>query len=119
MIDVIWRRRSARAYRRGEGPKRAGAWPRLPPPVCAELGVEMPHVGPDRVQGEVELTGDLGSGQVGRQVAEHAHLTLREGSAQQLRGVGPPCGCPLRKQGEDFRDQGRMRAAPPLSLEEP
>ena len=46
--------------------------------VDAELGVQMVHVGADGVHREAQLSGDLGSGEVGRQVAQDAGLAVGE-----------------------------------------
>ena len=57
---------------RAEQAERAGALDCLRAGVYAELGVDVPHVRLDRAGRDVELTGDLGRGQVARQVAQHA-----------------------------------------------
>jgi len=80
----------------------------------------VPHVGPDRVQGEIELTRDLGRRQIGRQIAQDARLAFGQGPAQQVRGVPSPLRCPSGQQVEDLRDQRRVRGAtPPVPLQQP
>src|SRR5262249_23670456 len=51
---------------------------RLSAAVHAELGVHVAQVGPDRVLGYEQLRRDLWPAEVGRQVAQHPKLALRQ-----------------------------------------
>jgi hypothetical protein len=46
--------------------------------VGTKLGVQVSHVGLDSVERDVQLAGDLRPGQVGRQLAQHAQLTVAQ-----------------------------------------
>jgi virginiamycin B lyase len=64
----------------------AGLIDGLGPAAGAELGVQVPLVGLDRVHGQVQLAGDLTCGQVGRQVLQHPRLAAGQGLAVAPRG---------------------------------
>jgi hypothetical protein len=46
--------------------------------VDAELGVQVAHMGADGVHRQGQFLGDLGSGEVGREVAQDADLAVGE-----------------------------------------
>src|SRR5580693_9083757 len=56
--------------------------------VRAELAVQVPQVGLDRVRRDVELGGDLWRAHMGRQVAQHASLALGEQLVRPGRFAG-------------------------------
>src|SRR5262249_8382238 len=78
---------------RREQAEGAGLLDGLTAVVCAELVVQVTHVRPDGVHGQVELACDLRRGEVGGQVAQDTGLGLAERLAQARRFDGW-CGGP-------------------------
>ena len=103
----------------------AGAVHRSMAVVDAELGVQVTHVSADGVDREEQLIGDLGSGEVGRQVAQHPDLAVGE-LFIQAAAAGPSRLAAGRRRepvpGEqvlDLGDQGRVGGAVPgVALEQ-
>ena len=80
--------------------------------VCAELGVQVAHMGRDGVRRYVQLVGDLACRKVSRQVAQDADLAFSERIGQGLR-PGGRCGWRAwtGEQAEELGDQRGVRAA--------
>ena len=69
--------------RRPEQPQLAGALDRFGAFVRVELGIDLAHVRLDRAGRDAELGGDVGRGQIARQVPEHAQLARTQRLAQR------------------------------------
>ena len=97
----------------------AGAVHGLMAAVDAELGVQVARVGADGVDREEQLTGDLGSRELGRQVAQDADLALAERLAQAPSCARPGRGLPAGQQVQDLGDRdGVSGAQPAVALEQ-
>ena len=103
----------ASSPRRSEEPELPRQVDRLLPRVRAELLVDVAHVRLDGARGDEDLSRDLGSGEVAREVAEHPYLALGERFLQRRQVA---CRPPHRRPGKDVQDvceQGGMRGAVP------
>ena len=83
----------------------AGSVDRVRAAVYAELGVHVAQVGPDRVLGYEQLRRDLWPAEVGRQVAQHPKLALRQWFPQRFGILGPGRRSVSRQQILDLGDQ--------------
>ena len=103
----------------GEQAQGAGAFDGLVAAVRTELGVQVAHVGLDRVRRDVQFGRDLRHGQIRGQVAQHAEFAVAQRLEQPLRPGGRRRGHSSGEQAADLHEQRGVRGAVPgVALEE-
>ncbi len=103
----------------GASRPRARAFDRLTSVMRPEFRVEMAQVRLHCVDRQIDLGGDLRGREVGRQVAQDAHLAFAEGLAEAVRFAKRERRRASGDQVQDLGDQGAVGgAAPAVALEE-